>query len=152
MLAALGTIASQQANPTEQKMQKVKQFLDYAATHPDAIITYTASDMVLAAHSDASYLSESNARSRAGGHFFISNNATYPPNSGSVLTVAKIIKSIMSSAAEAELSALFINCREAIPARQALSEMGHKQQPTPMQTDNTTAHGFVTNNIIYQMT
>ena len=53
----------------------------------------------------------------------------------------------MSSAAEAELSALFINCREAIPARQALEEMGHKQSPTPMQTDNTTAHGFVTNNI-----
>ena len=34
MLAALGTIASQQATPTEQTMQKVKQFLDYAATHP----------------------------------------------------------------------------------------------------------------------
>ena len=147
MLAALSTIASQQANPTEQTMQKVTQFLDYSATHRDAIITYIASDMVLATHSDASYLSESNARSRAGGHFFISNNATYPTNNGSVLTVAKIIKSVMSSAAEAELSALFINCREAIPSRQALSKMGHKQPPTPMQTDNTTAHGFVTNNI-----
>ena len=61
--------------------------------------------------------------------------------------MAKIIKSVMSSAAEAELSALFINCREAIPARQALEKMGHKQPPIPMQTDNTTAHGFVTNNI-----
>ena len=75
MLAALDTIASQQASPTEQTMQKVKQFLDYAATHPDAIITYHASDMVLAGHSDVSYLSESNARSRAGGHFFLSNTA-----------------------------------------------------------------------------
>ena len=30
MLAALGTIASQQATPPEQTMQKIKQFLDYA--------------------------------------------------------------------------------------------------------------------------
>ena len=53
----------------------------------------------------------------------------------------------MSSAAEAKLGALFINCCEAIPDRQALKEMGHKQPPTPMQTDNKTAYGFVTNNI-----
>eukprot|EP00804_Cyclotella_cryptica_P018975 CCRYP_006478-RH/>CCRYP_006478-RH protein AED:0.45 eAED:0.45 QI:0/-1/0/1/-1/0/1/0/138 len=38
--------------------------------------------MVLAAHSDASYLSEPQARSRAGGHFFLSSNADIPPNNG----------------------------------------------------------------------
>ena len=128
-------------------MKKVKQFLDYAATHPDAIVTYRASDMVLAAHSDASYLSETNARSRAGGHFYMSDNSPTPPNNGAVLTVAQIIKAVMSSAAEAELGALYINCREAIPARHALEAMGHKQPATPMQTDNTTALGVVTNTI-----
>jgi hypothetical protein len=46
----------------------VHQFLDYAATYPNAIITYKASDMILAIHSDTSYLSEPKARSRAGGH------------------------------------------------------------------------------------
>ncbi len=46
-------------------MIKVKQFLDYASTHPDAIVTYQASDMVLTGHSDASFLSEANACSRA---------------------------------------------------------------------------------------
>jgi hypothetical protein len=70
MLAALGSLATQQANPTQNTMEKVKQLLDYAATHPDAIVTYNASDMVLAAHSNASYLSESNVQSRASGHFF----------------------------------------------------------------------------------
>ncbi len=40
MLTALGSIATQQASPTEHTMQKVLQFLDYAATHPDAIVTY----------------------------------------------------------------------------------------------------------------
>jgi hypothetical protein len=54
MLTALGSIATQQANPTKNIMIKVKQFLDYAPTHPDAIVTYQASDMVLAAHSNAS--------------------------------------------------------------------------------------------------
>ena len=55
MLAALGSLATQQANPTENAMKKVKQFLDYAATHQqDAIITYRAIDMVIAVHSDAS--------------------------------------------------------------------------------------------------
>ena len=147
MLPALSSIATQQANPTQRTLEKVRFFLDYAATHPDAIVTYRPSDMVLVGHSDASYLSESKARSRAGGHFFMSTDTADPPNNGAVLTVAQIIKNVMSSAAEAELGALFINCREAIPARHALLEMGHPQPPTPMQTDNTTALGVVTNNI-----
>ena len=58
MLTAIGSIAAQQANPTEKKMQKVKQFLDYAVTHTYAIITYHVSDMILAGHRNASYLSE----------------------------------------------------------------------------------------------
>ena len=116
-------------------------------THPDAIVAYRASNMVLVGNSDASYLSESKARSRAGGHFFMSDNSSNPPNNGAVLTIAQIIKNVMSSAAEAELGALFINCREDIPARHALLEMGHPQPPTPMQTNNTTSLGVITNNI-----
>ena len=147
MLAALGSIASQQSKPTQQTMEKVKQFLDYAASQEEAIITYRASDMVLAGHSDASYLSETKARSRAGGHFFMSEDETFPRQNGAVLTVAQIIKAVMSSAAEAEIAALYINAREAVPMRQLLEEMGHKQPPTPLQTDNSTALGVVTSTI-----
>ena len=71
-----------------------------------------------------------------------------PPNNGAVTTISRIIKTVMSSAAEAELCALFINFREAVPARIALGEMRHKQPPTPMQTDNTTALGVVNDNIV----
>ena len=53
----------------------------------------------------------------------------------------------MSSTEEAELGEILINYKEVIPELQALEEMGHKQQPIPMQTDNTTAHGVFTNNI-----
>jgi hypothetical protein len=54
MLPALGTLATQQAMPTKNMMKKIKQFLDYASTKPDAVVTYHARDMVLAGHSDAS--------------------------------------------------------------------------------------------------
>ena len=63
MLVALGSIATDQANPAKATMAKVDQFLDYAASQEYAIVTYHASDMVMAIHSDASYLSESKARS-----------------------------------------------------------------------------------------
>jgi hypothetical protein len=39
MLAALGSIATQQANPTNNTMKKVQQFLDYASTHSDELVT-----------------------------------------------------------------------------------------------------------------
>ena len=103
--------------------------------------------MVLALHSDASYLSEPKARSRAGGHFFMSEDVADPTNNGAVLNTAQIIKAVMSSAAEAELGAMFINAREAVPARITLEELGHKQPKTPMQIDNSTAVGVVNNNI-----
>ena len=147
MLVALSAIASDQASPTEETMRKTKQFLDYVASHPDAILTFSASSMVLAVHSDASYLTEPRARSRAGGHFFMSDNAEDPRNNGAVLNIAQIIKSVVSSAAEAEIGALFINSRQAIPARTTAAEMGHVQPPTPIQTDNTTALGFVMKNL-----
>ncbi len=107
--------------------------------------------MVLAGHSNASYLSESKARSQAGGHFFMSNNTAKPPNNGAILTISQIIKAVMSLAAEAEVGALYINCRETIPSCHTLKFMGHPQPPTPMQTDNTTALGIVNNNVIKKL-
>jgi hypothetical protein len=43
-----------QAAPTALTMELIKMLLDYVATHPDAILTYNKSDMVLAVHSNAS--------------------------------------------------------------------------------------------------
>jgi hypothetical protein len=151
MLVALGSIATQQVNPTENTMKKVQQFLDYASTHTDAIVMYHTSDMVLLGHSKALYLSKSKARSRIGGHFFMSNNTAKPPNNGAILIIALIIKAVMSLAVEAEVGAFYINCREAISTRHTLEFMGHPQPPIPMQTDNTTALGIVNNNIIKKL-
>ena len=103
--------------------------------------------MVLAVHRDASYLSETKARRQAGGYFYMSNNSASPLNNGAVLTLSQIIKTAMSSAAESELEALYISCRETIPAWHDLQEMGHPQPPTPINIDNTRALGVVTNTI-----
>ena len=77
----------------------------------------------------------------------MSTNADIPPNNGAILNIAKIIKAIMSSAAEAELRGLFRNAKEAVHLRNILTEMGHLQPPTPMQTDNSTANGVINNKI-----
>jgi hypothetical protein len=143
----LSSLAAAQAKSTAHTVFLVKWLLNYVATNPDAILTYKKSDMVIAVHSTASYLSKPLARSRVGGHFFCFSNVDDPPNNGAVLNISKILKAVMSSAAKAELGALYINAREAIPMRHLLEKMGHKQPPTPIQTDNSTAHGVVTHNI-----
>jgi sugar lactone lactonase YvrE len=103
--------------------------------------------MILAVHSNAGYANEKKSRSRAGGHFFLSNNDNFPPNNGAILTIATIIIAVMSSAAEAELGALYINAREAVYLRQIIEAMDHPQPRTLMQTDNTTAEGVINKKI-----
>ena len=58
LLCPISTITLQSASPTQDTLSHTLQLLDYLATQEDAVITYHASDMILAAHSDASYLSE----------------------------------------------------------------------------------------------
>ena len=139
LLTPLSALTSQQAKPTTETMKRLKQFLDYCATQEPAVLTYRKSDMILAIHSDASYLNEENARSRSGGHHYLSENVPFPPNNGAIHNVAEIIKAVMSSAAEAELGSLFINAKKGVKERIILEGIGHPQPPTPMQTDNSTA-------------
>ncbi len=65
-----------------------------------------------------------------------------------VLNISQAIKEVMSSTAEAELAALFINAKAAVSMGQTLKELGHLQTRTPMQTDNSTAHALLTNKIL----
>ena len=95
--------------------------MDYSASQEELVITYHASDMVLACHRYASYLSKPGARSRAGGNFFLSNDTGMLANNGAVLNVAQIIEAVMTLPAEAEIGAMFINAREAVPQRMTLT-------------------------------
>jgi len=69
----------------------------------------------------------------------MSSDVANPHNNGAVPNIDQLIKAVMSSAAEAE--------RKAVPMRQLLTEMGHTQPSTPIQTDNSTACGVVNSNI-----
>ena len=100
--------------------------------------------MILSAHSDAAYLNAPRVRSRSGAHIMLSENTPVTSFNVTVLTIAQIIKNFMSSAAEANLSGIFICDKATIPLRNTLIEMGWPQPPSPVQCDNSTATG-VTN-------
>ena len=98
-------------------MDAACQLLDCAATRPDATIRFKKSDMQLHVHSDASYLSEPEAKSRVGGHFWLSNKDNPkakhpPPNNGAIDVVCNILGPVMSSATKAKVGGLFHNGKE----------------------------------------
>ncbi len=126
VLMALSSIASEQTRGTTNTMAKAKQLLDYLATHPDATIRFQASDMVLNVHSDASYLSETKAHSHACGHFFMGwlpKDGDPIKLNGAFFTLCTILCFVVASAAEAELGALFLNCKEGIIFRLTTSTL-----------------------------
>ena len=111
LLVDLSAIGAQQAAATEQTAATIDQILYYVATYPNYGINYQASDMILAAHSDAGFNNYSKARSHARAHIFLSEIDSTPEWNGPILTIDHIIKFVMSSAAEAELGALYINAK-----------------------------------------
>jgi hypothetical protein len=130
ILMPLNDIATEQTKATEKTQAATNQLLDYLATHPDATIRYHASDMILHIHSDASYLSVANARSRPGGLFFCGDKSPQEDNlNGSILNVASVIKNVVASAAESEVVVCFQNAQSGAPPRVALAELGHIHPP-----------------------
>ena len=136
-------------------MKAMNRLLNCAATHPDAVIQYRASDMILHVHSDASYLSEPQARSRAGGFDFLGDDVdmqnpdTKPTLNGPVHIVSSILKNVMASASatEAEVGALFHNAQDACTLRTTLEFLGHKQPPTPIQTNNSCTERIINDTV-----
>ena len=69
-LVPINKLASRQAKPTQRHLREIHDFLEYAATRPDAELI----NMRPGIRSDASYLFESDSRSRAGGHHSLTTN------------------------------------------------------------------------------
>jgi hypothetical protein len=93
--------------------------------------------MILHIISDASNLSEAEARSRTGGYFYLrqQDEKTQLINVP-LLCLSTIMKHVVSSESEAEVGSIFINAKEAAPLHVMLEEMGHPQPATPIQMDN----------------
>jgi hypothetical protein len=74
-------------------------------------------------HSDASYLSEPKAKSRIGGYFYLggkTNSRMKPLSNGPLLCHTTVLKHVVSSVAEAEFGALFVNAKYGTVTRTTL--------------------------------
>jgi hypothetical protein len=146
LILPVNVLASEQTQTTITTVDKVITLLNYCATHPEEKVWYHASEMILNIHSDSSYLSERESKSRAGGFFYIRINidSKNKLTNGAVLIIITILRHVMSSASETELRSVFLSAKEATILRTTLEEMGHphQQPPTPLQYDNTTATGY----------
>ena len=142
LLVALSAIGSQKASATEETNKAIYHLLDYCTTCPDDGILYPASDMILAGNSDAGFNNKTKARSRSRAHIFLSEHESIPRWNGPVLTIAKMMMYVVSLAEEADMKDLFLKAKEMVPLRHTLTEMGRKQPPLPVQSNNSTAVGM----------
>jgi hypothetical protein len=151
MLAVINKIGSLQAKPTEQVEAMATRLLQYAATWPDASITYNASNMQLRAFSDASHLSETKSRSRAGGVLYLGSMDPSPADptslNGSIECISSIIPTVAASATEAEYAALFLVGQTAAGLRSTLADLGYPQCATPIICDNACAVGIANDKV-----
>ena len=118
MLVAIGDLAFEQTQGTQKTLDAITQLLNYSATHPNTTIRYRKSDMVLHIHSSGSYLSAPKDRSRAVGHFYLSSYSPNPAKftlNGPIHVIAKILRNVMGSDAEAEIGDLYTSGQEVIP-------------------------------------
>jgi hypothetical protein len=83
-----------------------------------------ASDMVLNVHSNASYLSETKARSRAGTYMCMGTKIHGTRPNASILNLSVIVATIVDSAIAAEYAAVFMSLY------QTLGELGYPQLAT----------------------
>jgi hypothetical protein len=150
ILLALNNIAREQATPTVNTMKRAKRVLDYVATYPHTTLRFHASSMILCVDSDAAYLVAPRANSRIAGFYYLSTDPhkNQPsPSNGGVLVECRTLRHVVASAAEAEVAGIFHNAQVTISVRRILHALGHVQPPTPIKTDNSTANGFINNNI-----
>jgi len=141
MLTALSKISTQQAAPTQRTLAATTRFLQYAKQYPNNETIIRKSDMQLQAQSDASYLSETQARSRAGMVLYFGINDDGSIN-GIIEASSCIIPTVCSSVAEAEYAALFLAGKEITSARHTLHDLGYPQGSTITRCDNSCAVGI----------
>ena len=137
MLPAINQIGTQQALSTKNTLKQIQHLMDYANTYKNVHLRYHASDMQLHVDTDAAFLVLPKARSRIAGYFRLLHHKNSPythyKNNGPLLVECKTLRSVVTSAAEAETHGVFHNAKVAIPIINTFNLMGHTQmQPTPI--------------------
>ena len=68
---AIKSLAAVNKNQTIDTTKHIILFLNFSASHPDAVTEYRRIGIIIHIHLIVSYISEPEARSRAGGYFFL---------------------------------------------------------------------------------
>ena len=100
-----GTTNIKATTATEKTKLAFDHCLNYCSTHLEAKNIYQASGMHLQINIDATYLVAPNAISRARGYHFLGNKDGKLFN-GAIVILAKIIKAVMTPAAEVKCGSL----------------------------------------------
>jgi hypothetical protein len=97
LIMPVNVLASEQTRATAATADKIIDLLNYSITHPETTLRYHASDVILNIHSDSSYLSEREAKSRAGGFFYMGRNTGTATrlNNGAILVLSTVLKHVM---------------------------------------------------------
>ena len=128
--------------------------MDYLHTHPNAVVRFHASDMILYIELDASYLVLPKARSRIAIIFYLSNATVgRPPLNGAIQVICKTVQTVISSAAKTETGGIFFGGQQAVPIITAMSELNHQQPEsrTCISTNNSTAKGVLATNLCHKL-
>ena len=100
--------------------------------------------MILHIQSDASYLSRPEARSIAGGIFYVGNHDQPTTINGAI---SHQLDAVVASVAEAEYAALFLNGQEGASLRHIINALEYPQPATVILFDNKCAYGIATDKI-----
>jgi hypothetical protein len=147
LLYSVNALGSAQSKPTQQTKDAAIRLLSYCARYPNNKLVYHACDMVLYIQVDASYLSRPNARSVAGGIFYLGNHNKPEEINGLVHAFSTIIPAVMASVAEAEYGGLFLGGQDGEGIRNELTSIGYPQDATLMLCDNKCAVGISSDTI-----
>jgi hypothetical protein len=141
---AIHELGAVQSKPTQNDLKKMERLLQYVSSHRNIAIRYYASTMILQMLSDASYLSRQWAKSVYG---FICYLGSELGINGPLVCKSKMINSVVSSVAEAELAGGFNAAQAGVSLRRTLHDLGYPQPATVLRIDNTVAISLANANI-----
>ena len=143
----VGKVSSAQATPTAAVLTAAERLLHYAATQPAAALVFYGSKMDMIVHGDASYLSETKARSRVAGVYYLGDKDHPDTLNAPFLCTSAILDVVVTAATEAEYGAAYTNAKQIATLRGILHDLGHPQAPTLMVIDNKAAEGIANDTV-----
>jgi len=142
---AVGKIAANVSKPTMELMEQADHLLGYLQSHPDRVIRYYPSDMIMRAHSDASYGCEAEFRCRTGGFIYMGNDDKDFVN-GPIEVLSLVQKNNVTCTAEAEYVAVFDVAQRLAYLRKLAESLGYPQGTIIIECDNECAVRLSNNN------